>query len=167
MTIDQSIGSLLLREAVFRICDESIPRLIRCVLRLNEQQIWQPPDAVSASIGHLILHLNGNCRQWLLKTLCGKPYDRNRDWEFASMDHLSRSELQLMLLQLDTDIRRSLMHVDTASLLDTFEVQVFRTTGVGIIVHVVEHFSYHTGQVARDTKRLTGYDLGFYEDLDL
>lgn len=167
MTIDQSIGSLLLREAVFRICDESIPRLLHCVHRLNEQQIWNPPDPVSVSIGHLILHLNGNCRQWLLDKLCGIPYDRDRDWEFATTDYRSRSELQRMLLELDVDIRRSLVHVDTADLLDTYDVQVFRTTGVGIIVHVIEHFSYHTGQVARDAKRLTGHDLGFYENLDL
>ncbi len=46
-------------------------------------------------------------------------------------------------------------------------VQCFEETGVGIIIHVIEHFSYHTGQIALLTKLLTNKDTQFYEDLDL
>jgi len=40
-------------------------------------------------------------------------------------------------------------------------------TGLAIIVHVTEHFSYHVGQIALLTKLMVGEDLGFYADLDL
>jgi uncharacterized damage-inducible protein DinB len=40
-------------------------------------------------------------------------------------------------------------------------------SGTGIIVHVVEHLSYHTGQIAFWTKLLKDKDLGFYEGRDL
>jgi len=33
------------------------------------------------------------------------------------------------------------------------------------VLHVVEHFSMHTGQIIFATKMLTGSDLGFYRHL--
>jgi uncharacterized damage-inducible protein DinB len=44
---------------------------------------------------------------------------------------------------------------------------VYNLTGLGIIVHVTEHLSYHTGQIALLTKLITEKDLGFYAGLDL
>ena len=38
---------------------------------------------------------------------------------------------------------------------------------IGRMLHVVELYSYHTGQIALWTKMLTEKDLGFYEDFDL
>jgi uncharacterized damage-inducible protein DinB len=46
-------------------------------------------------------------------------------------------------------------------------VQVYELTGVGIIIHVTEHLSYHTGQIATLTKLLLEKDLGFYAGLNL
>ena len=46
-------------------------------------------------------------------------------------------------------------------------VQGFRFSGAGIILHVVEHYSYHTGQIAFWTKMLKDKDLGFYAGFDL
>jgi len=52
-------------------------------------------------------------------------------------------------------------------LLGTRKVQGFDYTGMGIIVHVVEHFSYHVGQVSYRVKTLKDVDLGYYAGLDL
>jgi uncharacterized damage-inducible protein DinB len=38
---------------------------------------------------------------------------------------------------------------------------------MGIIIHVTEHLSYHTGQIAYWTKILKDDDLGFYAGVDL
>ena len=46
-------------------------------------------------------------------------------------------------------------------------VQGFQLSGTGIIIHVVEHYSYHVGQIALITKLFTNEDLGFYANLDL
>jgi uncharacterized damage-inducible protein DinB len=35
------------------------------------------------------------------------------------------------------------------------------------VLHAVEHFSYHVGQLAFWVKFLTHQDLGFYEGIDL
>ena len=52
-------------------------------------------------------------------------------------------------------------------LLKTKTVQGYAYSGIGIIIHVVEHYSYHVAQIAFWTKLLKDKDLGFYADQDL
>ena len=52
-------------------------------------------------------------------------------------------------------------------LIKNHSVQGFDLSGIGIIIHVVEHYSYHTGQIAFYTKLLKNDDLKFYTDIDL
>ena len=54
-----------------------------------------------------------------------------------------------------------------AELLRSRTVQGFQLSGIGIVVHVTEHYSYHTGQIAFWTKQLKNKDLGFWEGKDL
>jgi uncharacterized damage-inducible protein DinB len=162
-TLDQ----LLVGEAIRRICEENIPRLRQCLRQLDQEQIWHRPGPTLVSVGNLILHLHGNARQWLLHTLCGIPYPRDRDREFDEQGPLPLPALLALLDRLDTDLRQALPRIDEAALRKEYEVQVFRENGVAVLVHAVEHFSYHTGQVARETKRMRGLDLGFYASHDL
>ena len=46
-------------------------------------------------------------------------------------------------------------------------ISVYQHTILTMLVHVTEHFSYHTGQIAWITKMLTDEDLGFYAGEDL
>ncbi len=57
--------------------------------------------------------------------------------------------------------------LDAARLLDTHRVQGFVESGLSILVHVVEHFSYHTGQIAYIVKSKKNIDLGFYRGKNL
>jgi uncharacterized damage-inducible protein DinB len=46
------------------------------------------------------------------------------------------------------------------------KVQVYQETGVSILMHVVEHFSYHVGQITYFTKWKKDIDTQYYsEDL--
>ena len=47
------------------------------------------------------------------------------------------------------------------------KVQGFELSGLGVVLHAVEHFSYHVGQIAFWVKQLTKSDLGFYDDRNL
>ena len=47
------------------------------------------------------------------------------------------------------------------------QVQGFEFSGIGNIVHLVEHLSYHTGQIAFWVKQLKNEQLGFYDGHDL
>ena len=163
----QTIAGLLVAEACKRICDESIPRIRKCLGELSEEQIWHRPDPSLVSVGNLVLHLHGNARQWILHTLCGKTYTRNRNQEFEEPGPLSSGQLINLLDQLDADLRVHLGDITPEILEHEHEVQVFRESGTGVLVHAIEHFSYHTGQIARETKRFTSKDLGFYGGLTL
>lgn len=162
-----SLTMLLRNEALRRICDENIPRIRQCLALLSPEQVWHRPGPTLVSVGNLALHLHGNARQWLLHTLCGQPYARDRDREFNETGPLPTAELLSLLDALERDLREHLPGITDAHLLRDYEVQVFRESGVAVLVHAVEHFSYHTGQIARETKRMRELDLGFYADLTL
>ena len=54
------------RKALF---EQSWPRLKECVAPLTDEQVWWRPNQASNSIGNLLLHLDGNVRQWLVTRL--------------------------------------------------------------------------------------------------
>jgi uncharacterized damage-inducible protein DinB len=95
------------------------------------------------------------------------PDHRNRDAEFAATGGKTKEELKSIFNQV---IKQSIDCIIAASeqdLSNLKKVQVYELTGVGIIIHVTEHLSYHTGQIAFLTKLLLEKDLGFYAGLDL
>ena len=152
--------------SVLRI-EESIERIVKCVKILNKEEIWERPNGSSNSIGNLIIHLNGNITQYILSSLGGIDDNRERDQEFRT-DVNPKSEIILEGLRStisdSIDIIRDLSEEE---FLKTRSVQGFELSGQGIIIHVVEHLSYHTGQIAFWTKALKNKDLGFYAGLDL
>ena len=56
---------------------------------------------------------------------------------------------------------------DEKRLLKVYSAQGFDLSGIGIIIHVTEHYSYHTGQIAFWIKQLKDKDLGFYSGVNL
>ena len=57
--------------------------------------------------------------------------------------------------------------LDPAALTRNWAVQGFSETGTAIILHVMEHFSYHVGQITLHTKLLLDIDTGYYAGQDL
>ncbi len=155
--IDQSLHYLHL----------NTPRIEKCLGELSEEEVWQRPNEASNSVGNLILHLCGNIRQYIVSGLGQQPDTRARSVEFSVTEGFSKAELLQKLnetLQLaDTVIQAA----DENNLLTERTVQGFTMTGLAIVVHVVEHYSYHTGQIAFWTKQLRNQDLGFYAGINL
>jgi len=142
------------------------PRLRTCVESLTDEQVWWRPNEASNSIGNLLLHLNGNVRQWLLVAFDHAPDTRDRPAEFAERDRLPPADL---LRQLGDTVQQALDVVSRLTeddLLRSIQIQGYTTTGLKAVYHVVEHFGIHYGQVAYITKLVRGADLGFYRELD-
>ena len=155
-------------ELNLRIVLENIPRIILCLSQINEDQLWWKPNENTNSIANLILHLDGNMRQWFLAGFCGIEYTRSRENEFNARKTLIKSEIKAILLDLATDIQLNINQINYNQLLTKRTIQNhFFVSGFSIITHVIEHFSYHTGQIALLTKLLNNEDLGFYKDLKL
>jgi len=146
---------------------ENTPRIEKCLAELSEAEVWQRPNPASNSVGNLILHLCGNITQYAISSLGNRPDVRDRDAEFAAKEGFSKSEL---LEELTSTVNQAVETIRLSSqeeLLRVRTVQGFEMSGIGIIVHVCEHYSYHTGQIAFWTKILKNKDLRFYADFDL
>jgi uncharacterized damage-inducible protein DinB len=153
-------------QSIFRI-KESQQRIIICLNMLDESQIWMKPNTALNSMGNLVLHLCGNITQYIISTLGGKPDDRNRDAEFAAIGGKTKAELKAMFNNVIENSIECIINSSDIDLSTLKKVQVYELTGVGIIIHVTEHLSYHTGQIAILTKLQLEKDLGFYAGFDL
>ncbi|MGB0167267.1 MAG: DinB family protein, partial [Luteibaculum sp.] len=130
---------------------------------IPENKLFEAPNTQSNSVGNLILHLNGNVRQWLLSGLLGKEFKRNRAQEFDQSTG-TKAELTSLLSELEKDIKVGLSHLREDSLIQEISIQGISGTGFAVAIHVIEHFSYHTGQIALLTKLWCNEDLGFYSE---
>jgi uncharacterized damage-inducible protein DinB len=155
------------RESRRRLIDESLPRLRKCLAELSDDEIWFRPNEESNSVGNLVLHLSGNVGQYILSGLGGAPDRRERPREFSERGPVPREELLGRLERTMEAAARVIDGLDARNLLETRVVQGFDYDGLGILIHVVEHFSYHTGQVAYFVKARKGIDLGFYRGVNL
>jgi uncharacterized damage-inducible protein DinB len=142
------------------------PRLQSCVESLTDEQVWWRPNEVSNSVGNLVLHLNGNMRQWIVAAFNRQEDRRNRPAEFAEHGPIPRAEL---LAKLDATVREAeqvLLRLTEADLLAEYEIQGYRVHGLDAVYQVIEHFGLHLGQITYITKMLRAEDLGFYKELN-
>jgi uncharacterized damage-inducible protein DinB len=165
--LEAQLANSLKDEVLHRLYDECLVRIRICLDKLTDAQVWWRPNESSNSIGNLILHLNGNVRQWILTGLGGIHDDRRRQEEFDQRMEISKEDLWNRLNSTMQELIPVIKGVTPEELLRMRPVQTFEESGMTIIVHVTEHFSYHTGQIAWITKMLTSKDLGFYEGVPL
>ena len=145
---------------------ENLSRIESCLLELPPSSVWKRDSENENAIGNLLLHLEGNVRQWILSGIRVAPDDRDRPSEFSARTGANASVLFATLRDTVDDavaLSRSLPH---QRLSEEVSIQGFDTTVLSAIFHVVEHFSGHTYQIILLTKRFTGKDLGFYSYLD-
>ena len=162
-----AFGRALLAETKRRLFRDSQPRIHRCLAQLTEEEIWFRPNAETVSVGNLVLHLLGNVRQQLLSGLCGAPDRRRRQTEFDERGPIPAAELLRRLDELMAEVDQALDGVDPQSLLTVRKVQGYEESGLSIVVHVIEHFSYHVGQMTYFVKSRKAVDMGYYAGIDL
>jgi hypothetical protein len=159
-------ANLFLRFSRDKLVNQYWPRLLKCVEPLTDEQIWWRPNAASNSIGNLMLHLNGNMRQWLVDSFNQAEDKRDRPAEFAASGSVAGSAL---LEKLGGTIAEGAMVLDRlteAELTAPYEIQGYNVHGLDAVYQVVEHFGLHYGQIAYITKMITDKDLGFYRELN-
>lgn len=165
--LEKTITEEFKKEFVRRVRDESLVRIHRCLDQLSEEQIWYRPNENSNSVGNLVLHLCGNITQYILTGIGGREDLRARATEFSARQTHNRQQLKEQIEQVVRDAVEVIETVRPDMLRQVRPVQVFQESVLAMMVHVIEHISYHTGQIAWMTKWMTDEDLGFYADLDL
>ena len=150
-----------------RVLDENLPRIAQCVEKLEPHELWSRLSPRSNPVGNLVLHLEGNVRQWILCGIGGDPDRRDRDGEFgATMESETRSPRELVdCLRATVEEAAALVQgLGTTDLLrrGVFQGRYSETT-LGAVLHVMEHFSGHAGQIYAFTKAARDEDLAFYD----
>ena len=164
------MNDIILKEfkenAVFRL-EESLRMITIAFSKITADMLWKRPTENGMALGNQILHSCGNMTQYICTSLGEQKDERKRDLEFSTHTGVTKEEL---LKQLVNTIRTAQNTIRNATALqyETIrEVQGFKLSGVGVVLHAVEHFSYHTGQIAFWVKQMTQEDLGFYDGIDL
>jgi len=143
--------------------DDFLAKVKYCLEDMPEADIWWRPNEQSNSVGNLILHLCGNMKQWVLQSMGGVQFARDRDREFSERRPVSKAELIADIDSTVNDVVKVLAELPPGTLLERFPVQVYSTSRLQAVYHVVEHFSYHLGQILYIYKMRTGKDPGFYQ----
>jgi hypothetical protein len=164
--IDSDVAALFLDFSRRKLLEQYWPRLRNCVESLTDEQVWWRPNEASNSIGNLILHLNGNARQWLVASFNQQEDGRNRPVEFAETGPLSASALLSELGATMQEASDVLGRLTEKALIARYEIQGYNVSGLEAVYQVVEHFGLHYGQILYIAKSLTGVDLGLYRELN-
>lgn len=149
-----------------RVYEEGYERIVKCLSYLSEEEVWHRPNENTVSIGNLILHLSGNVRQWICAGLGEQEDIRERDLEFSTEGGVSKVALCEKIKQTIIDAQAVIEKTTIENLAKKYSVQVYEETGLSIVTHVIEHFSYHIGQITYAVKSHKNIDTKYYsEDL--
>ncbi len=148
-----------LQELAHEYFREYIGKIHAAVTPLDEEQVWWRANPQSNSIGNLLLHLNGNLSQWVLQALGGQVFERHRDAELAAARDSGAVAVPKAqaLGALEETVTRVIAVIDDLNpedLDDRRKIQKYDLDGWKALFHVVEHMSYHTGQIVLLSKQL-------------
>ncbi len=166
MSLEQKVIAEFVENAIYRL-EESTRMITIAFDQLSEEEVWFRPNAQSNSMGNLIVHLCGNITQYVISSLGEQPDMRERDAEFAITSGMNKETL---LRNLNRTVAEAIAVIKNTSVdqwVEKRDVQGFNFSGIGVVLHAVEHYSYHTGQIAFFTKELRNSPLGFYAGTDL
>jgi hypothetical protein len=162
---DANATALFLEFSRHKLLKHYWPRLRASVETLTDEQVWWRPNEASNSVGNLVLHLNGNVRQWLVDSFTGREDMRDRPAEFATQDGITATELLQRLGMTMDEAANVLDKLTEKDLVSWYEIQGYHVSGLAAVYQVIEHFGMHYGQIAYIAKSLSGRDLGFHREL--
>jgi uncharacterized damage-inducible protein DinB len=128
----------------------------------DDQQVHRNGDHEN-SITNLLLHLEGNLRQWILHGIADQPDIRQRDEEFALTLAMTPAEARAHFNATLDESAQVIIALSPDRLLSIIDPQpngTWRhTTILETIFKVVGHVEMHTGQIILLTKQLTAADV--------
>jgi uncharacterized damage-inducible protein DinB len=148
--------------AVLRL-QRSEHEIARCCDQLTEEQMWRRGGDHENSVANLLLHLEGNLRQWVLHGMAGQPDVRKRDDEFALTPTVPAAEARARFAATVAESCEVLRALAPARLPEVINPQPGNSWGdltiIAAIFQVVAHVQMHNGQIMLLTKQMLGRDL--------
>lgn len=146
------------------LTDEYRIKLRKTIDALPPDALWWRPNEEANSVGNLLLHLEGNVRQWIVGGVGGAADTRNRAGEFAARDGATKEELLEHLDRTLTEADAVLARLDPARLGQRLHIQARDVTVMDAVYQVVQHFALHLGQIILVAKSEVPGAVKFYED---
>jgi Protein of unknown function (DUF1572) len=135
----------------------------RCLDKLSDEQIWCRGGDYENSIANLLLHLEGNLRQWFLHGIDGQPDVRQRDSEFTLSPSERCGEIRRRFAATLAECREVIGSLPPTRLLEMIDPQPTGNWGpmtiLEAIYRIVSHLQLHQGQIILLTKQLIGADV--------
>jgi uncharacterized damage-inducible protein DinB len=130
---------------------------------LSEDDLWHRVNERCNSVGNLLLHLRGNVQQWIVSGVGGEPFSRDRPAEFAERGPLPLGAVWPPLQETASRACAIIGGLPPSHWRQPRRIQGYDVTVFLAVLHVVEHFSFHTGQIVHMTKALRNVDLSLYD----
>ena len=136
--------------------DVYFPKIESCLGVLSVADVWWRANEQSNSIGNLLLHLDGSTRKWILGVAGGRQIVRDRAAEFAERGPIEKSILLSRLRATLVEVDSVLGALDESRLLERRPASSDEhVTVLWAVLHALEHFAMHTGQIILITKLRT------------
>lgn len=142
---------------------QALDRIKHCTDQLTDAQVWWRPAESMNSIGNLLLHLNGNIRQWIISGVGGAKDDRYRQGEFDERRAVPKAELLAKLEATVAEAQAVMARQTPEDWARVRRVQSYDVTGLAAAIHSVAHFRGHTQEIIHITRTQLGekYEFDF------
>jgi hypothetical protein len=160
--MDSELASLFVGHSVKKL-EQMTGHIETCLGKLGDDFVWRRGAGHENTVGNLVLHLQGNVRQWAIHGVGGAPDVRDRPVEFSTAGGLSAQELAVSLRRTMDEAMRIIGGLDATRLGQRIKPQDTEVSVLEAVYQVVGHFQQHTGQIMYATKQFSGEDLGFYK----
>lgn len=123
----------------------------------NDETLWQTLPGVTNPAGNLVLHIEGNLREYIGRQLGNLPYQRTRDLEFSTKG-LSKQDLLARIAELQRTIPSIIEGLALAQMDALYPEQVLGVpmTTQQFVIHLCGHLNWHLGQIDYVRRIATG-----------
>ena len=139
----------MLQEAFAKLFERDLNKLKQEIASYtNESDLWKIQDGIANSAGNLCLHLVGNLKSYIGKTLGGIPYERQRDKEFSDKN-IPQTQLLQNIDETKEAVVSTIQKLNNETLNGKYPLEVLGSemTTEYFLVHLYGHLDYHLGQV--------------------
>ena len=130
------------------LIDRKLEQIGYIAVEFPSNRIWERPLPDMVSLGNLICHVAGSMRDWFENGLAQGNWERDRQYEFARRDGMTKTELVQHLVEMRAGCDPFLIQIDESRWNESRYFRDSEYTIREIVFQQVEHVAYHAGQAA-------------------
>ncbi|HEX5228708.1 MAG TPA: DinB family protein [Bryobacteraceae bacterium] len=136
-----------------------LPRLLQQIEAFPDDEIlWRTCPGVTNPAGNLVLHLEGNLREYIGRQLGGAAYNRKRDLEFSSKGP-PKQDLTRRIAELRELIPGIVATLSSEQMQSAYPEVVLEAplSTQAFLIHLHGHLNWHMGQIDYLRRTLSGH----------